>query len=165
MLNYQRFWLVVVPSLSGVQIFATPRTTECQAPSLSSIVYEFAQTQVHWIVDSPTISFSVIPSSCLQSFRARGSFLIVDSLNQMDTVLALQLQHQSFQWICRVDFLSDWLVWSPCCSNAKSPHESNLRHIHFHWSQKRKKCRREGWKRRESWGREKKIKRRKGREK
>ena len=24
----------------------------------------------------------------------------------------LQLQHQSFQWIFRVDFLSDWLVWS-----------------------------------------------------
>ena len=26
----------------------------------------------------------------------------------------LQLQHQSFQWIFRVDFLWDWLVWSPC---------------------------------------------------
>ena len=24
-------------------------------------------------------------------------------------------QHQSFQWIFRVDFLQDWLVWSPCC--------------------------------------------------
>ena len=29
-------------------------------------------------------------------------------------VLKLQLQHQSFQWILTVDFLSDWLVWSPC---------------------------------------------------
>ena len=28
--------------------------------------------------------------------------------------LELQLQHQSFQWIFRVDFLWDWLVWSPC---------------------------------------------------
>ena len=27
----------------------------------------------------------------------------------------LQLQHQSFQWIFRVDFIWDWLVWSPCC--------------------------------------------------
>ena len=26
----------------------------------------------------------------------------------------LQLQHQSFQWIFRVEFLYDWLVWSPC---------------------------------------------------
>ena len=27
----------------------------------------------------------------------------------------LQLQHQPFQWIFRVDFIWDWLVWSPCC--------------------------------------------------
>ena len=26
--------------------------------------------------------------------------------------LELQLQHQSFQWIFRVDFLQDWLIWS-----------------------------------------------------
>ena len=29
--------------------------------------------------------------------------------------LEFQLQYQSFQWIFRVDFLYDWLVWSPCC--------------------------------------------------
>ena len=29
-------------------------------------------------------------------------------------VLEFQLQHQSFQWIFRTDFLWDWLVWSPC---------------------------------------------------
>ena len=33
----------------------------------------------------------------------------------MAKVLELQLQHQSFQWIFRVDFLWDGLVWSPCC--------------------------------------------------
>ena len=32
----------------------------------------------------------------------------------MAKVLELQLQHQSFQWIFRTDFLLDWLVWSPC---------------------------------------------------
>ena len=26
----------------------------------------------------------------------------------------MELQPQSFQWIFSVDFLSDWLVWSPC---------------------------------------------------
>ena len=31
-------------------------------------------------------------------------------------LLEPQLQHQSFQWIFRVDFLKDWLVWFPCCS-------------------------------------------------
>ena len=32
----------------------------------------------------------------------------------MAKVLKLQLQHQSCQWIFRVDFLYDWLVWSLC---------------------------------------------------
>ena len=32
----------------------------------------------------------------------------------MAKVLEFQLQHQSCQWIFRVDFLWDWLVWSPC---------------------------------------------------
>ena len=39
-------------------------------------------------------------------------------------MLELQLQHQSFQWIFRVDFLWNWLVWSPCCpgeSQESSP--------------------------------------------
>ena len=29
-------------------------------------------------------------------------------------VLEFQLQHQSFQWMFRTDFLQDWLVGSPC---------------------------------------------------
>jgi len=28
--------------------------------------------------------------------------------------LEFQLQHQSFQWIFKTDFLYNWLVWSPC---------------------------------------------------
>ena len=39
----------------------------------------------------------------------------ISSSHQVAKVLELQLQHQSFQWIFRVDFLQDWLVWSPCC--------------------------------------------------
>ena len=42
----------------------------------------------------------------------------------MAKVLELQLQHQSFQWIFRVDFLKNWLFWSPCCprdSQESSP--------------------------------------------
>ena len=63
----------------------------------------------------PTISSSVIPfSSCLQSFPASRFFQWVNSLHQVVKVLEFQLQHQSFQWIFRVDFLWDWLVGSPC---------------------------------------------------
>ena len=42
-------------------------------------------------------------------------FSIWCSLYQMAKVLELQLQYRSFQWIFRVDFLWDWLVWS--CSS------------------------------------------------
>ena len=63
----------------------------------------------------PTILSSVIPfSSCLQSFPASGSFKWVSCSYQVAKVLEFQLQHQSFQWIFRTDFLSDGLVWSPC---------------------------------------------------
>ena len=55
----------------------------------------------------PTISSSIIPfSSPLQSFPASGSF----QMSQVAKVLEFQLQHQSFQWIFRTDFLRmDWL--------------------------------------------------------
>ena len=43
--------------------------------------------------------------SCPQSFPLSGSFQLVSSLHQMAKGLELQLQHQSFQCIFRVDFL------------------------------------------------------------
>ena len=57
----------------------------------------------------PTTLSSVIPfSSCLQSFPASGSFPMshfFTSGDQSIRVLEFQLQHQSFQWIFRTDFL------------------------------------------------------------
>ena len=54
----------------------------------------------------PIISSSAIPFSfCLRSFPSSGSFQWVCSLHQGTKVLELQLQHQLFQWIFRVDFL------------------------------------------------------------
>ena len=51
----------------------------------------------------PPISSSAVPfSSCAQSFPASGS--LVHSSHQVATVLEFQLQHQSFQWIFRIDF-------------------------------------------------------------
>ena len=72
---------------------------------------EIAQTHVHWVRRlHPTISSSVIPfSSCLQSFPASGSFPLSQVFASVELllckVLELQLQHQSFQWIFRTDFL------------------------------------------------------------
>ena len=68
----------------------------------------------------PTLSSSVGPfSSCLQSFPASGYyFQWVSFSHQVAKVLEFQLQHQSFQWIFRADFLRDWLVGS--CSPRDS---------------------------------------------
>ena len=58
------------------------------------------------------ISSSVAPFFfCLQSFPASGSFPMSEFLHKV--AKELELQHQSFQWIFRVDYLKDWLVWSP----------------------------------------------------
>ena len=54
----------------------------------------------------PAISSSVAPSPpALNLSQHQGLFQRVDSSHQVAKVLELQLQHQSFQWIFRVDFL------------------------------------------------------------
>ena len=54
----------------------------------------------------PSISSSVAPfSSCPQCFPASGSFPVSWLFTSGAKVLELQLQHQSFRWISRVDFL------------------------------------------------------------
>ena len=54
----------------------------------------------------PTISSSVSPSSpAFNLSQHQGLFQWVSSSHQVAKVLELQLQHQSFQWIFRVDFL------------------------------------------------------------
>ena len=64
----------------------------------------------------PTISSSIIPISCPQSFPASGSFQMSQLFTTGGQILRFQLQHQSFQWTPRTDRLSDGLVGSPCCS-------------------------------------------------
>ena len=62
----------------------------------------------------PTIS-SVVPfSSSLQPYQHQGLLQKVSSLHQVAEVLEFELQHQSFQWIFRTNFLYNGLVGSPC---------------------------------------------------
>ena len=54
----------------------------------------------------PTISSSAVAfSSCQNLSQHQGLFQWVSSSNQVAKVLEFQLQHQSFQWIFRTDFL------------------------------------------------------------
>ena len=72
----------------------------------------------------PTTSSSVVPSPPAPNLSQHQSlFQWVSSSHQVARVLEFQLQHQSFQWIVRVDFLWDWLVWSPC--NPRVSQESS----------------------------------------
>ena len=65
----------------------------------------------------PTILSSVTPfPPALNLSQHQGLFQWVGSSQQVAKVLEFQLQHQSSQYIFKVDFLSGWLVWSSCYS-------------------------------------------------
>ena len=79
-------------------------------------ILEPTQTHVHRVGDviqpshpllspSPPI-FNLSQHQCL--------FKWIGSSHQVTKLQEFQLQHQSFQWIFKTDFLQDWLVGSPC---------------------------------------------------
>ena len=89
-------------------------------------VLEFTQTHVHWVSDAiqPSHSLSCPSPPTFNLSQHQGLFQWVSSSHQAAKVLEFQLQQQSFQWIFRIDFLYDWLAWSPCCwrdSQESSP--------------------------------------------
>ena len=68
---------------------------------------ESTQTHVHWVGDAIQSSrpLSSPPPPTLNLFQHQGLFRWVSSKHQVATVLEFQLQHQSFQWTPRTDFL------------------------------------------------------------
>ena len=70
-------------------------------------VLKLAQTHVHWVSDAMQPSRLLLPLSlsALSLFQHQGIFQWVGSSHQMVQFLELQLQHQSFQCIFRVEFL------------------------------------------------------------
>ena len=79
---------------------------------------ELAQTQVHQVNNAiqPSHALSTL-SSAFNLAQHQGLFQRVSSSHQVAKIL--ELQHQSFQWVSRVDFPQDWLVWS-CCPRDRS---------------------------------------------
>ena len=93
--------------LSRVQLFVTPWTAARQAsPSITQLL-EFTQTHVHWngdtIQPSHLLSSPSPPTFNLSQYQ--GLFKWISSSHQVAKILEFQLQHQSFQWIFRIDFL------------------------------------------------------------
>ena len=67
---------------------------------------EFAQIHVHWVTNAIQPSHPLPPSSlfAFNLSQHQGLFQWAGSWHQVATVLELQLQHQSFQWMFRTDF-------------------------------------------------------------
>ena len=89
----------------------------CSTPGLSVLrhLLKFAQVYFHCIDDAIQPSHPQMPSSssALNLSQHQGLFWWVSCLHQMTKILEFQLQHQSFQWVFRVDFLWNSLVWYP----------------------------------------------------
>ena len=68
---------------------------------------ELAQTPVHWVSDTiqPSHPLSSPSPPAFNLSQHQGLFQWVSSLYQVAKVLEFQLQHWSFQWIFRTDFL------------------------------------------------------------
>ena len=96
-----------VQLLSHIPFFVTPRTAAGQA-SLSITNFQgFTQTHVHWVGDAnqPSCPLSSPSPPAFNIFQYQGLFKWVSSSHQVAKVLEFQLQHQSFQWTFRTDFL------------------------------------------------------------
>ena len=68
---------------------------------------ELTQTHVHWVGDAiqPSHPLSPPSSPAFNLSQHQGLFNWVSSSHQVSKVLEFQLQHQSFQWIFKTDFL------------------------------------------------------------
>ena len=114
---------------------------------------KFIQTHDHWVGDAiqPSHPLPFLSPPAFNFSQHQGLFKWVSSSPQMTKVLEIQLQHQSFQWIFRTDFLQNGLVGSPCSprdSQESSPtpqfkiisssalnslYSPTLTSIHDHW--------------------------------
>ena len=114
---------VITPGWVGLLVFSCSIMSwlcdpmDCSMPGFLVLHYllEFAQKHVHQVEDAIKPSHPLLsPPPALSLSQNQSPFQWAGSSHQVARVLELQPQHQSFQWIFRVDFLEDWLVWCPC---------------------------------------------------
>ena len=79
---------------------------DCSTPGLPvhHQLPELTQTHVHWVSDA-SISSSVVPFSCPQSFPASGFFQISQLFTSGGQSIGVSASASAFQWIFRTDFL------------------------------------------------------------
>ena len=104
------FHLISFYCCSLAQLCLTLRDPiNCSMPGFSVLQHllELVQTHVHWVSDAIQPSHPLLspfpPAFSLSQHQSL--FQWVSSSHQVAKVLEFQLQHQSFQWIFRIDFL------------------------------------------------------------
>ena len=108
---------------------------DCSTPGLPvhHQLPEFTQIPVHQVGDAiqPSHPLSSPSPPAFNLSQHQGLFQWVSSSHQVAKVLEFQLQHQSFQWTFRIDFLYDSLVGSPCSprdsqESSQTPHYKSI---------------------------------------
>ena len=108
-------------ALSSIQLLnhvlpcATPWTAARQTSAFItnswSLLYVMS---IELVMPSKHLIFYHSLSSCFNLSQHQDLFQWVSSSHQVAKLLSLHLQHQSFQWIFKTDYLYYWLVGSPC---------------------------------------------------
>ena len=105
-------WLLEKPSIqfNSVQSCLTLcNSMDSSTPGLPvhHQLLESTQTHVHWVGDAiqPSHPLTFPPPLAFYLSQHKGLFQWVSSSNEVTKVLEFQLQHQSFQWTPRTDFL------------------------------------------------------------
>ena len=97
---------------------------------------KLAQTPVHWVSDTiqPSHPLSSPSPPAFNLSQHQGLLQWGSSAHQVAQVLEFQLQHQSFQWIFKTDFLQDGLGRSPCCPSDSQKSSPTLQFKSFNSS-------------------------------
>ena len=113
----------ISPAFQSVSSIAQSCPTLCNPMDCSTPDFpvhhqllEPTQNHVHRVGDAIQPSHPLLSPSppTFSLSQHQGLFQWISSSHQVARVLEFQLQHQSFQWIFRTDFLYYWLVWFPC---------------------------------------------------
>ena len=97
-----------VPFSSVQSYLSLCNPMDCSTPGLPvhHQLPKFTQTQVHWVSDAIQPSHPLSsPSLTFNLFQHHGLFKWMSYSHQVAKLLEFQLQHQSFQWTVRSDFL------------------------------------------------------------
>ena len=97
----------VLSSFSRVRLFVTPWIAARQASLYFTISWSLLKLMSHWVSDTIQPSHPLLSPflSALSLSQHEGLYQWISSSHQATKVLELQLQHQSFQWIFKVDLL------------------------------------------------------------